>query len=259
MLRTVIIDEEETAISELGDLLNKLSSFEIRIVGTASNLNDGVALIKKTQPDIVFVAINLPDKKGIEIFKEIKQPHFKIIFCTVDPHYAIEALNHGASGYLLKPIDFFELREAFQKVHKELLHEQHELQLEDKLNILSTPVMTGEFIMLATENGFILENTRDIEFCYANQSYSIVVTHNQKEIVVTKSLKELQSILPEHQFYRTHKSNLVNIQYIRKFVHIKESYVHLKSGSKIPVSVRVTSSIINDIKMKFERMNQKTV
>lgn len=258
MINSIIIDDE-ISICVLVALLNKLPSFEIEISGTASNLNDGIELIKKTQPDIVFLAINLPDKNGIEIFNEFKRPHFKTIFCTVDPHHAVEAINHAASGYLLKPVDLVELRETLQKVSKERLHEKHELQLEEKLNVLSTPVMMGEFIMLATENGFILENTRNIEYCYANQSYSVVVIHTQKEILVTKSLKELQEILPENQFYRTHKSFLINIYYIRNFVHTKESYVNMKSGARIPVSVRVTPTITNDIKMKFESMNNKPV
>jgi two-component system, LytTR family, response regulator len=256
MLSTVIIDNEEIAIHELVDLLNKLSSFEIKVIGIASNLNDGVALIKKTRPDIVFLDVNIPGKNGLEIFNEFKHPYFKIIFCTADPNYAIAALKHSASGYLLKPVDFFELREALQKVSKEFIREQQRLQLEDQLNILSTPEMSGEYIMVAIENGFILENSRNIEYCYANQSYSIVVKHTKTEILVTKSLKELQEILPENQFYRTHKSFLVNIFYIRKFVHAKESYVLLKSGVKIPVSVRVTSSITNDIKNKFDSLKK---
>lgn len=256
MLSTVIIDDEETTIHELVDLLKKLSSFEIKIIGTASNLNDGVALIKKTRPDIVFLDINMPGKNGLEIFNEFKNPYFKIIFCTENPNYAIDALKHATSGYLLKPVDFFELRETLQKVSKELLQEQQQLQLEDQINVLSTPEMSGEFIIVAIENGFILANSRNIEYCYANQSYSVVVKHTKKEIIVTKSLKELQEILPENQFYRTHKSFLVNIFYIRKFVHAKESYVLMKSGVRIPVSVRVTSSITNDIKNKFDSLKK---
>jgi two-component system LytT family response regulator len=69
-----------------------------------------------------------------------------------------------------------------------------------------------------------------------------------KEILVTKSLKELQELLPDNQFYRTHKSYLVNVHYIRKFIKTNESYVLLKSGAKIPVSVRTSSVITKDIK-----------
>lgn len=248
MLSAVIIDDQESATSLLEEMLNSISSFEVKIAGIAINLERGVELIKKTQPDIVFLDINLPGKKGLEIFNEFRNPHFKIIFCTAYQEYAIEVLKKSVCGYLLKPIDFFQLRDALEKVSELLLHEQKQLQLEDKINILSTPRMTGENILFAVENGFVLENTRNIEYCYAKQSYSVMVTYTKKEIVVSKSLKELQEILPANQFYRTHKSFLVNIYYIRKFVRTKESFVEMESGLKIPVSVRITSAITTDIK-----------
>lgn len=251
MLSAVIIDDEEAAIFLLVELLSTLSAIEIKIAGTANNLGNGVELIRKTQPDIVFLDINMPGRNGLDIYTEFKSPHFKIIFCTAYQQYAIDVFKKYACAYLLKPIDSFDLQESLQKVSDELLQEQNLLQLEDKINILSTPEMKGENIMLDVENGFIMCNTRNIEHCYANQSYSVVVTSTQNEIVVSKSLKELQEILPESQFYRTHKSFLVNIYYIRKFVRAKESYVILESGIKIPVSVRVTSMITKDIKRKL--------
>ena len=251
MLSTVIIDDDEIAIFVLVNLLNKLASFDIKIAGTATNLEDGVELIKRTQPDIIFLDINMPGKNGMEIFNEFQPPRFKIIFCTAYQQYAIDALKKSACGYLLKPVDFIELQEILQKVSKELLQEQKQLQLEDTINILSTPEISGVNIMLDVENGFIMCNTRNIEYCYANQSYSVVVTNTKNEILVTKSLKELQEILPQNQFYRTHKSFLVNIYYIRKFVRAKESYVLLKSGVKVPVSVRISFVISKDITKKL--------
>ena len=253
MLNTVIIDDDEIAIKILINSLNRLTSFEIHIFGTATNLDDGVELIKRTQPDVVFLDINMPGKNGLEIFNEFKIPHFKIIFCTAFEQYAIDVLRISACGYLLKPIDFIELRQAVQRVSIELQQEQKQLQLEDRINFLNAPEMPGENIIFDVDNGFIVLNTRSIEYCYANTSYSIIVTYARKEVLVTKSLKELQEILPENQFYRTHKSYLINIYYIRKYVHAKESFVLLKSGIKIPVSVRISSVITKDIINKMHR------
>ena len=251
MLTAVIIDDDEIQIRILINLLTKLPSFEIKISGTANNLEDGVKLINNIQPDIVFLDINMPDKNGLEIFHEFKFPSFKIIFCTSFMQYALEAIKKETAGYLLKPVDLIELQETLQKVTKELFQEQKQLQLADKINILNTPEMSGENIMFDVANGFIMFNTRNIQYCYANQSYSILVTYDNKEIVITKSLKDLQKILPENQFCRTHKSFLINIYYLRNFIHAKESYVVLKSGIKIPVSVRMTSVITNDITQKM--------
>ena len=251
MLSAVIIDDEEAAIYVLADLLHNLSSIEIKVSGTAYNLEDGVEIIKETQPDIVFLDIDLPGKKGLEIYNFFKSPNFKVVFCTAYQQYAIDALRKSAIGYLLKPVDLIELEEIVKKVSEDLILEQKQYQFEDKINVLSTPNMSGENIILDVENGFVIGNTRNIEYCYAKNSFSVVVTFTKKEFFVTKSLKELQELLPENQFYRTHKSFLVNIYYIRKFVRSKENYVILESGIKIPVSVRITSVIANDLRKKL--------
>ncbi len=248
MYSAVIIDDEEDGINVLAQLLNDFTSIKVKVMDTATNLDDGIQIIKNSNPDIVFLDIDMPGKNGMAIYNYFNEPNFKIIFVTAYQQYAIGALNHSASGYLLKPVSFVDLQKLLQKVTKELIHEQQQRELEDRLNILSTAEMTGKNIILDVENGFIMENTKNIEYCYANQSYSVVVLHTKKEIVVTKSLKSLQELLPQNQFYRTHKSYLVNVFYIRKFFRGNESYVILKSGIKVAVSVRTSAIISNDIK-----------
>jgi two-component system LytT family response regulator len=251
MLSAVIIDDEVAAIYVLEELLANFSAIKVKVVGLASNLSDGVNIIKKTQPDIVFIDINMPGKSGLEIYDEFNSPEFKIIFCSAHEQFAIDALKKNASGYLLKPIDLIDLQEILKKVTAELCHEQKLLQIEDKVNMLNSPVTTGVNILLDVENGFVIGNSRNIEYCYAKNSFSVVVMQSQKEFLVTRSLKELEDILPGNQFYKTHKSYLVNIYYIRKFVRAKENYVLMESGTKIPVSIRVTNYISKDIKGKI--------
>jgi two-component system LytT family response regulator len=251
MLNAVIIDDEESAIYILQELLTNLSSIKVKVVGIASNLSEGVAIIKKTQPDIVFLDINMPGKSGLEIYNEFNSPEFKIIFCSAYSQYAFEALKRYAYGYLLKPVDHIELQEIVKKVAAELNQEQKQLQIEDKFNLMNSPVTTGVNILLDVENGFIIRNSRNIEYCYAKNSFSIVVMQTQKEYMITKPLKELEELLPLNQFYKTHKSYLVNIYYIRKFVRAKENYVQMESGAKIPVSIRITNYISKDIKERI--------
>lgn len=248
MLTAVIIDDEQDAITVLSQLLKDFTTTPIKLLGNAHNLDDGIRVINATKPDLVFLDIDMPNKSGLDIYKYFEEPWFKVIFVTAYSQYAIEALKKSATDYLLKPINFVELREALQKVVKEIELEQQQRELEDKINFLTTAEMQGQNVVLDVENGFILENTKNIEYCYADQSYSVIVTNLRKKIVVTKTLKEIQEMLPPEQFYRTHKSYLVNIYYIRKFVKASESYVLLKSGAKIPVSVRTSIIITKDIK-----------
>jgi len=248
MLRIVIIDDEEDAIEVLSKLLDNFTSVKLKIVGTASNLMNGVEIINETNPDLVFLDIDMPGQNGMAIYDYFKEPIFKVVFVTAYQQYAIDAIKKSAFDYILKPVNIIELKETLKKVNEELIHEQRQRELEDKINLLCTAEIEGKNIVLDVESGFIMENTKNIEYCRADQSYSTVVTYVGKEILVTKSLKEVQELLPENQFYRTHKSFLINIHYIRKFLRGNESYVLLKSGAKIPVSVRTSSIITKEIK-----------
>jgi len=251
MLKAVIIDDKEPAIKLLAGLLTNNSFMKIKISGTASNLTDGVEIIKKTQPDIVFLEINIQGRNSLEIYKLFKSPTFKIIFCTANHQYPIDIIRKSASGYLQKPINNIELQNILHKIADELLKEQKQLQLEDMISLQSCPIPTGVNILLEVDNGFIIINTRNIEYCYGKDSCSVVVMNSQKEFLINKSLKELQAVLTEKQFYKPNKTYLANIHYIQKFVRSKENYVVMDSGFVIPVSVRLTSVISKDIKGKI--------
>jgi len=251
MLTAVIIDDEVTAIELLVEILKLRKLHKVKIVGTALNLDDGIDIIRKTKPDIVFLDINMPRKNGLEIYNTFKTPDFKIIFCTGYSSFAIDVIKKEVFGYLMKPIDFEELDKVLQKANNALLEEQKLLQLEDKFNILSNPVFSGMYILLETEYGFLNTNTRNIEYFYAKDSGSIAVMHSQNEVFLKISLKELVNILPENQFSMINRSSLVNINYISKYVHSIENYILMESGIKIPVSIKFYADFKKEIKQKL--------
>lgn len=246
--RIAVIDDEDDAINVILKLLENFSSISFKIVGTANNLEDGVALIKKTKPDLLFLDIEMPGHNGLAIYDYFEEPEFEIIFMTAYQQYAINALKKSASDYLLKPVNIVELKDSLIKTSKAIEKKWENEEFRDKVNFLSRVEIDGKNILLEVEGGFIMENTSNIEYVYAHQSYSIIVTHAKKEILVTKSLKQLQDLLPGNQFYRTHKSYLINIYYVKKFVRLSDSYVLMKSGMKVPVSVRISSIITKEIK-----------
>lgn len=248
MLSVVVIDDELLSLNLLTHLLNNFTSIQLKVVGKATSLNEGIELIKNTSPDLVFLDIEMPDGNGMEIFDHNISLKTKIVLVTGYDHYAIDAINKPVAGYLLKPVNFIDLQNVIKKVDLLIRLDQQRLELEDKINALGTSEIPGKNLIFDIENGFMMENSRNIEYCTADQSYSTIYTFAKREYVVSKSLKELEAYLPKNHFYRTHKSYLVNIYYIRKFVKSAESYVLLKSGIKIPVSVRKSTLIFHDIK-----------
>lgn len=176
MLTAVLIDDEIDAINVLSQLLKDFTTVPVKIVGTASNLDEGIKIIKANRPDIVFLDIDMPEKSGLDIYKHFEEPQFKIIFVTAYSEYAISALKKSATDYLLKPVNFIELREALIKVSSEIESELKQHELEDRINHIFTADMVGQNVVLEVESGFLMENTKNIEYCYADQSYSVIVT-----------------------------------------------------------------------------------
>jgi two-component system LytT family response regulator len=121
LLSAVIIDDEVCAILDLIDLLNAFPS--INIIGTATNLDEGIELIKVTHPKIVFVDIDMPNRSGIEIFDEFEFIDFKIIFCSSKKYFTNNNIRNSKCEYLSKPLNVIELREHLEKVFYELLVE----------------------------------------------------------------------------------------------------------------------------------------
>ncbi len=248
MITAVLIDDEKDANSVLSSLLNNFTTKVVKILGTADNLDDGIKLINDSKPDVVFLDIQMPGRNGLEIFNHFPNPEFKLVIVTAYSQYAIDAIKKSATDYILKPVSFMELQETLSRISRMLESEKQQYEMEDKIGFINSPEIQGVRIVFDVETGFMLIDTRIIEYCFADQSYSVIVTNTGKHIVISKPLKELQEMLPVKHFYRTHKSYLVNVYYIRKFVRASESFVYLKSGNKIPVSVRNTTKIKNDIK-----------
>jgi two-component system LytT family response regulator len=140
---------------------------------------------------------------------------------------------------------------VIEKVYDEFSHELKQFDIEDTYGILNNPEMPGKNILIVVDHGFIFGNTRNIEYCYAKDSDSIVVMNSQKEFLIHKSLKQLLNILPDNQFYQPHKSYLVNIYYIQKFERGEDNFLLIKGGIKIPVSKSKTLNISQEIKNKL--------
>ena len=251
MITAIIIDDEKVAIELLADFLDYRKDL-VRLVGTANSLDEGVKLIHSKSPDLVLLDINMPHKSGLEIYNYFDAPTFKIIFITAFDKYAIMALRKSAVDYLLKPINFIELRESLTKVASIIKQENKIKEIETRFNKIFTSDINGKNILLDFETGFIIENTKYIEYCFADQAYSVIVTYHGKKINISRPLKHLQAILPENQFYRTHKSYLVNIHHIENFSKNNGNFVQLKSGIKIPVSTRNISEIAKKVKQMLE-------
>ena len=234
MIRTVIIDDEEYIRKLLSSLLNSECS-EVDIVGEADSVETGIGLINNTNPDLVFLDIKLPDGSGFDILSGIKNLNFNVIFVTAFEEYAIKAFEFSAIDYILKPVD----PELLVRAVKRTTHKM-KAELSLKMNTLLSNVKEDEDkkIVLKTSDQVYLIKVKDIICLESDQNYTTVNVVDRKNILVSRTLKDLSNLLEDFGFIRIHRSHLINPAYIEGYERAEGGTVLMKNGYQIPVSSR---------------------
>lgn len=250
MIKTIIIDDEYNASEFLEKMLRRYFPNKFHICKTCENIDDAVKAIEEHQPDLVFLDIQMPNKNGFELFKEIKEINFEVIFTTAHSEYAIDAIKRSALDYLLKPINYIDLLGAVNRFEQKNKKENQEKQL----NILIENIDSGDTahkkIAIATETGFEFVKFNTIIYLEAQNNYTKFNLTNGSSITTSKTLKHFEEILPSELFFRIHKSYLVNMNFIKRFTKGDEQFVELITGQQLPVSIRKKDEFINAITKK---------
>ncbi|MCP4437439.1 MAG: response regulator transcription factor [Aureispira sp.] len=214
-IKAILVDDEESAREVLSNLLARFCP-EVEILDTCSDVLQAVESIKKHKPEVVFLDIEMPNYNGFELMQFFENIDFEIVFVTAYERYAIRAFEVAAIDYLLKPVDISRLKEAIAKLHTKL--QTH--QMKEQYQVLIDGLKNREVksIVISTQNQRYVLPTTDIVAIKAHEAYCHIYTIEGKEYMVSKHLKHYESILEDtHHFFRTHKSWLVNIEYILSY------------------------------------------
>ncbi|WP_299013466.1 LytTR family DNA-binding domain-containing protein [uncultured Polaribacter sp.] len=235
-MNVIIIDDESRARNVLGTLLREECTGITKIL-EASNLVDGVALIKNKQPKIVFLDVEMPQHSGLEILDFFKNEpiDFQIIFTTAYSQYAIEAFRLSAIDYLMKPIDIEDLKLALQKAKDAIKEENinHKLQnLEKAFQQLSL-----NKIALEIPKGIIFASHDEILFFEADGVYTKVHLNDGKSQLICKTLKHFSDQLKDKPlFYKPHRSYLINLKFMKEVVKKDGLHVVMQNKKTIPIA-----------------------
>ncbi|MCH7524187.1 MAG: response regulator transcription factor [Bacteroidetes bacterium] len=244
MLNAVIVDDEPKAIQSLSWELNNFSE-AIKIVKTFTNPEDALIFLKTNTPDCLFLDIQMPTMDGFQFLEKLTNRDFAVIITTAYDEYAIKALKHEAIDYLLKPIDSDDLNDTIQKIIKFNSRILNSDKLE-KILLNINKKQNDTKITINTDGKLVFLEVEDILFIESDGNYStFFLTKNQK-LVVTKKLKEVNSMLPEHKFFRIHNSFIVNLNKIKEFLK-SEGYVVMESNHKIPVARQRKSAFLEKL------------
>ncbi len=244
-IKAIIVDDEQRH----HDILEKmLANFcpNVSIMGHGYSVDEAVTLIKKHQPNLVFLDIEMPKGNGFAVFDHFEEPPFEVIFTTAYDLYAINAIKHAALDYLLKPINIQELKNAVERAEKVLRKDSSENI--EKIQALKSNIQLKDSsftkIALRSSEGIDFVEANRVIRVEANQVYSNFYLDNGKMIMVSKPLGEYEALLESCNFFRVHKSHMINLNHIEKYIRGKGGYVILKDGSHVDVSVRKKDKLL---------------
>ena len=237
-LRSIIVEDEETSREILRNYLNKYCP-NVEILGEASNVDEALILIRNNDLDLVFLDVEMPFGNAFDLLDKVGDVEFETIFVTAYNHYAIEALNAHASYYLMKPISIDDLIKAVDYV-SDIKLKENALQ-----NQVLVPKITVQGkITIPQQDGFEVLETKDILYCKADDNYTEIYLNNNKKKLVSKTLKYFEEALSESGFARVHKSYLVNVNEVTKYLKGKGGSVMLSNGKQIMVSASKKANLL---------------
>jgi two-component system LytT family response regulator len=237
MITAIIIDDEQRSQDVLKKTIEKYCN-DVKIVATGNCVDDAVDLIRNYNPDLVFLDIEMPNGNGFTLFDKVKNIHFDVIFTTAYEEYAIKAFRVSALDYLTKPIDHRQLQDAVNRLKNKKKLQINEQRFALLLENISNRPDEFNKIALPTNEGYIMINTGDIVYCEADENYTIVYLLNGERMVVSKTLKLVEELLPQKTFYRIHRSFVANLNLIKEYSKENGNSVIMKTGKMLDVSER---------------------
>jgi two-component system, LytTR family, response regulator len=245
MITCVIVDDEQQNISILTKLLTKYCP-EVSLTGVANSSGAAIELIKKQQPQLVFLDVEMPDMDAFELLSELKPVSFEYILVTAFDRYAVKAFAYNALHYLLKPVDIDELRLAVQKAAARIMERNVSRRIDDLKGQTENNQMTK--IALPTSNGRSFYAINDIVCCSARNTYTLFEFVKDKDLLVTGTLKEFEEKLPASIFCRVHNSYLINMNQVRQYIKGKGGQVKMINGKVIDVSLRKRDEFLSRLR-----------
>jgi two-component system LytT family response regulator/two-component system response regulator LytT len=241
-LSTVVVDDEQLACDELSYLLRDFP--EVEVIATGSNGFEAMELIRKMEPDLVFMDVNMPGLDGMGVVRQLREkgvelPH--IIFVTAYDQYAVEAFRLEALDYLLKPVDKVRLAESIERARR-AVQERKAPELPGAGTAAAPAPQTAPRSKLAVRcnNRHFIVDANDVIYATIDNGLITLVTTTLEGHSNYRTIEDLQAALDRDQFWRVHRSYLVNINRIKEVVPwFKSSYqlrMDDKKHTEVPVS-----------------------
>jgi len=246
MTKILIVDDELAASNILKMLIEKHVP-AAKDIKTCNSPEEALQIIQDWQPNLLMLDIEMPNMNGFDLLNRAGNSDFDVVFTTAYDKYAIKAIRFSALDYLLKPVDITELQNAINKhiIKKFQPHQEQQKLVSNLINNLQQKDQTGFKLALSTTEGVFFFIPSEIIRLEGESNYTRFYFASQKPMLVSRTLKEYEEILAEHDFIRAHKSHLVNKKFVK---HLdKEGLLWLTDGSHIIVSRRKKEEVLKEL------------
>jgi two-component system LytT family response regulator len=246
MISAIINDDERKGRSVLR---HKLMDYcpQVELLGEAVNGSEGLEMIEKHDPAIVFLDIEMPMMNGFEMLHHLPSKKFHLIFTTAYDQYAIKAIKYAAFDYLLKPIDVEELQATIKKAEQQIALNNTAERLETLTHNLNGKYQLQK-IAIPTMEGLLFFNLADIVYLEAESNYTTLHFVNHPKLVASRTMRDFEELLPSDMFFRTHNSYIINLNFIKRYLKGDGGQIEMQNGHFVDVARRKKEEFIKIIR-----------
>ena len=237
----ILVDDMPEAVDVLKLDLQAVCP-ELDIVATADSVVSAAKLLRREQPDILFLDILLGDGTGFDLLEIFPNIRSKLIFITASDEFALRAFRFAAIDYLLKPINRTDLREAVTRAFSTITSPERIDLLKESIR---HPERLSHRLSLPAHEKISIVDIDEIVRCEADGNGTIFVMSEGPTIYVTKTLKLYEGLLSGHAFMRVHQSHLVSLHHVQEYIRSEGGYLIMKNGNMVSVSVRKKQQVID--------------
>lgn len=217
-----MIDDEPKGLEILKHYLTEFCP-ELEVIGTADSYENSLRLIKKTQPDVIFLDILLKNKTGFDLLETLLPINAHVIFVTGHDQYAIKAFKYRPLDYLLKPLDIDQLIHSVKRVV------EHTKKQAGKCE---------DIVAINLGNELRVISVGDIIYCEGDNNNTIIYLTNSEKLFTVKTLGWFENRLTHDFFVRIHKKYIINVKQLRSVKRSEGFYCHMSCGTNLSVSRR---------------------
>jgi two-component system LytT family response regulator len=234
MIRAIIIDDELSCIESLQYDLKK-NCADVEIIDTCQSPKEGIISIRHNKPNLVFLDVQMPWMNGFEMLEMLDHIDFCTIFTTAYDKFAAKAFRISAVDYLLKPVDAEDLKAAVYKAEEKLLSSAGAVNIQNLLHNIKHPAQQQK-IALPNRDGYEFAQANSILYCTAQGAYTKVIFTDKHSLLISKTLGDIEEMLPLEIFIRIHHSTIVNLNAVTHYVRTDGGYVVMNTNERLMVS-----------------------